>query len=281
VAADDSLTTRSGREYTINVTSNDDVADGVKEVRFADPAGAPIDSLDIGTEAGGMARRNGSKISYTAPTGSFTGSDSFNYVVVDSGGDVSRPAVVRATIVRNQSPQVKNGTVAVPQNRQAVGSIAKLGWDPEKDSITFVLRSSPAGQLTLKPDGSFVYEAPSGVDVDTFTFVANDGNSDSNEGELRIQITDAATPSSSSSSTATTAPPSGSSPSTTGPPTTTTTRKPPTTTTTGGESTTSTTATSGTADSNGKTSGKSSGKSKKQSNSSNNRGKPAKSKSKR
>jgi hypothetical protein len=198
---------------------------------------------------------------------------------------VSRPAAVRATIVRNQSPQVKNGTVAVPQNRQAVGSIAKLGWDPEKDSITFVLRSSPAGQLILKPDGSFVYEAPSGVDVDTFSFVANDGNSDSNEGELRIQITDAATPSSSSSSTATTAPSSGSdsssSPSTTAPPTTATTRKSSTTTTTGGESTTSTTATSGTADSNGKTSGKSSGKSKKQSNSSNNRGKPTKSKSKR
>ena len=285
VAVDDSLTTRSGREYTINVTSNDDVADGVKEVRFADPAGAPIDSVDIGTEAGGMARRNGSKISYTAPAGSFTGSDSFSYVVVDSGGDVSRPAVVRATIVRNQSPQVKDGTVAVPQNRQAVGSIAKLGWDPEKDSITFVLRSSPAGQLTLKPDGNFVYEAPSGVDVDTFTFVANDGNSDSNEGELRIQITDAATPSSSTTTTATTAPPSdpdsSSSPSTTGPPTTTTTRKSSTTTTTGGQSTTSTTATSGSTDSKGKTSGKSSGKSKKQSNSSNNRGKPAKSKSKR
>jgi hypothetical protein len=286
VAADDELTLRAGRDYTVNVTSNDDVADGVKEVRFADAAGAPIDSVDIGTEAGGTARRSGSKITYTAPTGSFTGSDSFDYVVVDSGGDVSKPAVVRATVLRNQSPQVKDGSVAVPQNRQAVGSIAKLGWDPEKDSITFVLRSSPAGQLILEPDGRFLYEAPSGVDVDDFTFVANDGNSDSNEGRLRIQITEAAAPSSSSSSstTATTSPGSDSdsdsddsSPSTTSPSTTTTTRRSSTTTTTENSSTTSTTASSETTE----TTRKSSGKSKKQSNSSNNRGKSAKSKSKR
>jgi len=278
VAADDELTLRSGRDYTVNVTSNDDVTDGVKEVRFADTAGAPIDSVDISTEAGGTARRTGSKITYTAPTGSFTGSDAFNYVVVDSGGDVSKPAAVRATVVRNQAPQVKDGSVAVPQNRQAVGSIAKLGWDPEKDSIIFVLRSSPAGQLTLKPDGSFVYQAPSGVDVDNFTFVANDKNSDSNEGQLRIQITDAAAPSSSSSSsssstTATTSPPSDSDPS--GSSTTTTRRS--TTTTTENSSTTSTTASSETTE----TTRKPSGKSKKQSNSSNNRGKSTKSKSKR
>ncbi|HET9773204.1 MAG TPA: Ig-like domain-containing protein, partial [Acidimicrobiia bacterium] len=267
VAADDELSLRSGRDYTVNVTSNDDVADGVKEVRFADAAGAPIDSVDISTGAGGKARRSGSKITYTAPTGSFTGSDSFNYVVVDSGGDVSKPAAVRATVLRNQAPQVKDGSVAVPQNRQAVGSIAKLGWDPEKDSITFALRSSPAGQLTLKPDGSFVYEAPSGVDVDNFTFVANDGNSDSGEGQLRIQITDTAAASSSSSTTATTAPDSDtgdSSSSTTGPSTTSTTRRSSTTTTTENSTTTSTTASSETTE----TTRKPSGKSKKQSNSS-------------
>jgi hypothetical protein len=213
VAADDTLTSRAGRETSLNVTSNDDVADGVREVRFADAGGAPLDDFDVSTAAGGTAHRNGSKIEYTAPTGTFTGPDSFSYVVVDNGGDVSRPATVKANVVKNSSPQVKNGTVAVPQNRQAVGSIAKLGWDPEKDSITFILRSSPAGQLNLEPNGKFTYQAPTGVDTDDFTFVVSDGNTESSEGHLSIQVTDKYASSSSSS--------------TTEPPSTTTTQPPP------------------------------------------------------
>ncbi|MCA1846164.1 MAG: hypothetical protein LC792_23825, partial [Actinobacteria bacterium] len=213
-AVDDSLTIRAGRMSVLNVTSNDDVADGVREVRFADAGGAPQDAVDTSTAAGGTAHRNGTKIEYTAPPGTFTGADSFTYVVVDNNGDTSQPATVRANVVRNQAPQVKNGTVAVPQNRQAVGSIAKLGWDPEKDTLNFILRSSPAGQLTLEPDGRFVYQAPSGVDVDDFSFVANDGNSDSNEAHLSIQVTDqypesSTTTTTDSASTSTTAPPAG------------------------------------------------------------------------
>jgi hypothetical protein len=201
-AVDDSLTARSGRETLLDATRNDDVKDGVREIRFTDANGAPMDGQDTGTQSGGNARRNGTKILYTAPVGTFTGNDSFSYVVVDNNGDVSQPAVVRATVVRNQTPQVKDGTVDVPQNRQAVGSIAKLAWDPEKDSITFTLRSSPAGQLRLEPDGRFLYQAPSGVDVDDFSFVVSDGNSESNEGHLKIQITDASSPTQSSETTA-------------------------------------------------------------------------------
>jgi hypothetical protein len=175
----------------IDVAANDDPGDGAKEIRFADPGGAPMDALDITTASGGSARRTGTKVSYTAPAGSFAGADSFSYVLVDDNGDVSKPATVHANVVRNQSPQVKDGYVSVPQNRKAVGSIAKLGWDPEKDPVTFELRSTPAGQLTLKPDGTFLYQAPAGVQVDAFSFVANDGNSDSPEGHLSIKISDA------------------------------------------------------------------------------------------
>jgi hypothetical protein len=274
-AVDDSLTSRSGRETSLNVTSNDDVADGVREVRFADADGVPLDSIDISTAAGGTAHRNGPKIAYTAPTGSFTGSDSFSYVVVDNGGDVSKPATVRANVVKNQSPQVKNGTVSVPQNRQAVGSIAKLAWDPEKDSLTFILRSSPAGQLTLEPNGRFTYQAPAGVDVDDFSFVVSDGNSESNEGHLNIEVTDKYT---SSSSTTSTQPPSTT---TTEPPpapgkssnsrksTTQTTAKPSASDSTSDSSTTETTAKSSTTE----TTGKSSAQTKSKKPSSNNRGK--------
>ena len=278
-AVDDNLTTRSGRESSINVTSNDDVADGVREVRFADGSGAPTDADEISSPAGGTAQRSGSRITYVAPSGTYTGSDAFTYVVVDNNGDASQPATVRITVVRNQPPQVKNGTVAVPQDRQAIGSIAKLGWDPEKDSITFKLRSSPAGQLKLEPDGRFLYQAPSGVDVDGFTFVASDGNSESNEGHLDIKVTDPQGSSSDSDSDSTTT--TAGSNSDDSEPSTSTTRNTYTTDTTGKPPTTQTTAepstTQTTSKSNAQTSGKSKSKSKKESNS-NNRGKPTKSK---
>ncbi|MEW6477205.1 MAG: cadherin-like domain-containing protein [Actinomycetota bacterium] len=287
-AVDDSLTTRSGRQAPIDVTSNDDVADGVREIRFTDPSGAPLEGVDTTTQSGGYARRDGTKITYTAPAGTFTGNDSFSYVVVDNNGDMSKPAVVRANVVRNQPPQVKDGTVDVPQNRQAVGSIAKLGWDPEKDAITFTLRSSPAGQLRLEPDGRFLYQAPSGVDVDGFSFVVSDGNSESDEGHLNIQITDAQSPTSSSatssstSSSTTSSTSAGSWSSTTSTTdkssTTSTTRKSSTTSTTErssststtGRASTTTTTSSETTASTSKSSAQT--KSKKQS-SSNNRGK--------
>jgi hypothetical protein len=207
-AVDDAVTVRSGKQIPVDVTANDSVPDGAREVRFADPGGAPLADSEITTGAGGFARRLGTRVVYTAPAGSFTGPDSFRYVVVDNSGQVSQPAAVKATVVTNKAPQVKDGQVTVPQNRQAVGSIAKLGWDPEKDPITFSLRSNPAGQLTLKPDGTFLYQAPTGVDVDAFSFVANDGNADSNEGHLNINISQAqAAPGSSPSTTATTSKP--------------------------------------------------------------------------
>ncbi|HEV7536649.1 MAG TPA: Ig-like domain-containing protein, partial [Acidimicrobiia bacterium] len=267
VAVDDNLTTRSGRTtLPLDVTANDDVADGAREVRFAGPDGAPTDAADITTPAGGIARRSGTRVTYTAPAGAFAGSDSFPYVVVDNDGEVSRPATVRASVVANKAPQVKDGTVNVPEGRQAVGSIAKLGWDPEKDAITFSLRSSPAGQLTLKPDGGFLYQAPAGVDVDAFSFVVNDGNSDSSEGHLSIQITQAqATTASSTTTTGPSASPASS--------TTTTTRRSPTTATTGKSSSTTTTAKSSTSQTTGKTSASSSSTKQKKAAGSNNHGK--------
>jgi hypothetical protein len=286
-AVDDSLTARSGRQTPIEVTSNDDVADGVREIRFTDPGGAPLDGLDTGTQSGGNARRDGTKVLYTAPAGTFTGNDSFTYVVVDNNGDVSKPATVKATVVRNQTPEVRDGTVDVPANRQAAGSIAKLAWDPEKDSLTFTLRSSPAGQLRLEPDGRFLYQAPSGVDVDGFSFVVSDGNSESPEGRLNIQITDAAssssdpaasssssTSSSSSSSSTTVTTKSSSSSSTTS-----TTKKPSTTSTTAKSSTT-TTRSSSSSDTTATTSKSSAQTKSKKQPSSNNRGKPTSSSSK-
>jgi hypothetical protein len=277
-AVDDSLTLRAGRMSVVNVTSNDDVADGVREVRFPDANGAPQDSLDTSTASGGTAHRNGTKIEYTAPKGAFTGEDTFTYVVVDNNGDVSPPATVKANVVRNQAPQVKDGTVSVPQNRQAVGSIAKLAWDPEKDTLTFVLRSSPAGQLTLEPNGRFLYQAPSGVDVDDFSFVVNDGNSDSTEGHLSIQVTDQYTGSSTTSttdsaSTTTTAPPAGP------PGQSSNTRKKPSSAQSSDTSSTTQPADKSTTPSTSKPSAQT--KSKKPSSSSNNRGKSSTSSSKK
>jgi VCBS repeat-containing protein len=62
--------------------------------------------------------------------------------------------------------------------------------DEEGNSLTASLTSGPSnGSLTLNADGSFTYTPDANYSgVDTFTYVANDGNSDSNVATVTITI---------------------------------------------------------------------------------------------
>jgi len=64
--------------------------------------------------------------------------------------------------------------------------------DADGDTLTAVLVAGPTnGTLTLNADGSFTYTpAPNFFGTDTFTYVANDGTSDSNIATVTLTVAD-------------------------------------------------------------------------------------------
>jgi hypothetical protein len=209
--ANDSAKARAGRSVVLDVAANDDSPDGVSAVKFADGQGAPTEAAEITTAAKGTAKRDAGKVVYTAPKGTFSGPDSFEYVIVDNDGDVSPPATVDVTVDPNGAPRVHDGRAPeagqppVSPGQTVEGNIANLASDPEGDSLYFWLKSPGVGEVNLHKDGSFTYTAPSdGTTADHFSFAVTDGNQDSNIGTVTVDI---APPPTTTTTTAPTPPP--------------------------------------------------------------------------
>ncbi|HLF41162.1 MAG TPA: cadherin-like domain-containing protein, partial [Acidimicrobiia bacterium] len=187
VANDDTDTVRAGRDVTIDVTANDTSPDGIRYVKFADEAGNPTEAGEIVTASGGTAKRTSGKITYSAKGVTGAG-DFFRYVIIDDDGDVSVPATVRVTIGANAPAVVRDGTFNVVQGQTVRGQLADLVEDnPDGDRLTFHLKSG-SNLVDLQPDGEFTYGPAGSPGVDEFTFVANDGQSDSNVGKVTVNI---------------------------------------------------------------------------------------------
>ena len=205
--AQDTVKVRAGRSTVVDVVANDDSPDGVSLVKFVDDQGNPTEAAEITTASKGTAKRDGGKVLYTAPKGSFAGPDSFKYVIVDNDGDVSPPATVDVTVDPNGAPRVRDGRAPeagqppVSPGQTVEGSISNLASDPEGDSLYFWLKTKGVGDINLHKDGSFTYTAPSdGTTSDHFSFAVTDGNQDSNIGTVTVDIAPPPT-------TTTTAPP--------------------------------------------------------------------------
>jgi hypothetical protein len=195
--------------------------DGKRATWPVDPAtGQPVDSNNaFSTELGGTFTRSRGRLNYTPPRG-VTGRDTFRYVLVDGqraddpfGGDQSNVATVTVNLGANGAPRIlrdaafnvaQGATVRCEQVSQCLAQVVE---DPEGDKLTFTLRRAPAAHIDLNPDGTFTYGPAGAPGGDSFTFVVNDGNQESGEGTVAINITppQAQAQSEPSSSTTTTA----------------------------------------------------------------------------
>jgi hypothetical protein len=198
VAVDDAAAVEFGRTVEIPVQSNDEAADGVKEIRLVDDSGAPIDRASLTTALGGEVRRDKGKIEYKAPTGTSPFEDSFRYVVVDRDGDVSAPATVRVTVGENPAPRLCTGCdpyIVVEQGKTykvPADQLRKLVESDQDEALEF---QPTTGNAQQGDNGSIVYGPAPAQGEDSFTFVAHDGNSASNERTVRVCIKpDADTP---------------------------------------------------------------------------------------
>ena len=126
------------------------------------------------------------------PAAGFVGNDSFSYRATDSSG-ASAPvtvaiAVAAGTPVANADSYgaTAGGTLSIPA---ATGVLANDST-PNGTTLTAVVATGPAhGSLTLNPDGSFSYTPAAGyVGVDTFSYRANDGRSQSGTVTVSIAV---------------------------------------------------------------------------------------------
>lgn len=124
------------------------------------------------------------------PNANFSGVDSFSFSVSD-GVLSSAPATVSINVVAvNDPPVASNLNLTTPQDR--ILSIPFSATDEEGDTVSFRIVSSPmVGVLTGSVPNINYVAAADYIGTDSFTYVANDGNRNSQPATVRISVTTA------------------------------------------------------------------------------------------
>ena len=121
------------------------------------------------------------------PDAGYEGEDSFTFVANDGDLD-SEPATVSITVTRTNAPPVADPRTLTTDEDSAL-EVTLTGSDPDGDPITFELVGNPShGTLSgAAPDLTYTpHENYNGSD--SFSFVVNDGLTDSEEATVTIAV---------------------------------------------------------------------------------------------
>lgn len=171
---------------TGNVLTNDTDTDGNI------PLTASVVALP--TNALSFTLRPDGTFSYQ-PKLNFNGLDTFTYAAIDSLGAVSSVAIATFSVTaENSAPVALNDTYTVnegsPLTITPVGGILSNDTDLEGNTLTASVVANPvSGSLTLNSNGSFNYTPNLGFfGSDRFTYIATDGQLNSNTATVSIQV---------------------------------------------------------------------------------------------
>ncbi|WP_420337096.1 cadherin-like domain-containing protein [Roseibium sp.] len=184
-ANDDFVSTKADKTATGNVLSND-----------SDPDGDNLTvALKDGPTAGSVTLNANGTYVYT-PNGDYEGKDSFTYTIDDGNGGTDMATVhihVDAPEAKNSPPTAKDDHAtlhACDDDGKITGNVLKNDIDHDGDDLTVSLQYSPDnGTLTLKPDGSFTFQADNGFyGTDSFTYQIADGNGATDTAKVYIDV---------------------------------------------------------------------------------------------
>lgn len=125
------------------------------------------------------------------PATDYYGADSFTYQVNDGFGNSTEATV---TIQVNAIPVAVDDEYSVDEDTaltvDVAGGVLDNDSDADADTLTVTVTTDPShGTVTLNPDGSFTYTPEADyAGTDTFSYVANDGTSDSAHAKVTITI---------------------------------------------------------------------------------------------
>ena len=192
VAADDGY--QVDEDNTLNVLVADSVLND-----DTDPEDDPLTAVVISPPSSGFLSLspNGS-FTYT-PNPDFFGQDTFQYAAND-GDQNSDPATVTITVnAINDPPVATEDLYDVVQENELVVDVddGVLDNDSDVDNVSLTAQLAPGGDvqngtLALSADGSFSYTPNVGfIGLDTFTYIATDGDLDSAPTNVTINVSPA------------------------------------------------------------------------------------------
>jgi hypothetical protein len=152
----------------------------------SDPDTDPLSFTVISTPTHGLLAGIAPNLTYT-PTLNYNGTDSFSFLVND-GHVNSVPAVVDIEVTPvNDAPVANPQSVTTRQNLPVMVTLS--GSDVDNDNLTFHVVMPPNHGTLSGTAPSLIYTPDPGyAGMDSFSFVANDGELDSVAAEVSITI---------------------------------------------------------------------------------------------
>lgn len=211
-ASDGSLTTTT-TTVTLTVAGINDVPVGASDVYEVDEdstltigasSGVLANDTDVDGDSltasvsgnpsnGTLTLNSDGSFTYT-PNADYSGTDSFTYVASD-GADDSGDVTVTITVDEvNDAPVSKDDSYEVDEDTvlaiDAVYGVLGNDSDADGDTLTASILDSPThGTLSFNTDGSFSYTPEANFSgTDSFTYVSNDGRSDSEYATVTVEV---------------------------------------------------------------------------------------------
>ncbi|MEJ0074360.1 MAG: Ig-like domain-containing protein [Alphaproteobacteria bacterium] len=122
------------------------------------------------------------------PAQNFNGTDSFTFLANDGTADSNIATISLSIAAVNDPPVAQDGSASCTEDTPVSGTL--VAADIDSASLTYSLGTQAAhGTAVIDPDGSYSYTpAPDFNGTDSFTFLANDGEADSNIATVNLSI---------------------------------------------------------------------------------------------
>ena len=183
VAQDDTVNVNEDTATVISVLAND-----------SDPDSDPLSVTGFSQAANGTVVDNGDGTLTYTPDADFNGSDSFTYTVTDGSGGFDTATVNVTVDPVNDAPVAQSDALATPSNTSVVinvaGDLLANDTDAEGNPLTLASFGQPAnGTLVDNGNGTLTYTPNAGyVGMDSFSYTASDGTSQSNSASVQIEV---------------------------------------------------------------------------------------------
>ncbi|MDH3760002.1 MAG: Ig-like domain-containing protein [Gammaproteobacteria bacterium] len=168
------------------LSTDEDVALAIT-LTAADVDGDTLSYSVVTQPANGSLSGTAPDLTYT-PDANFNGSDSFTFRASDGTLDSNLATVSIGVIPVNDAPVA--GDEAVSTSEDTPRLITLNASDRDGDALDFRIVANPANGLLTGSGDSWTYSPGANFNgLDQFSFVANDGNLDSNSATVTIQVT--------------------------------------------------------------------------------------------